>query len=112
MRRFPAARVLLAVVLVFPATLSAQSTAPPDLDAYVASSMKTFDVPGMAVAIVKDGKIASIVVTEPGYGYSSEPKVSVKGFDMALKTTVVYGTDLQKNGSIKEVVVAAETRGK
>ncbi len=37
---------------------------PPDLDAYVAASMKTFDVPGMAVAIVKDGKI---VVTR-GYG--------------------------------------------
>jgi CubicO group peptidase (beta-lactamase class C family) len=48
---------------------SAQSpaslTAPPaDLDAYVASSMKTFDVPGMAVAIVKDGKI----VVAKGYG--------------------------------------------
>lgn len=48
---------------------SAQSpaslTAPPaDLDAYVASSRKTFDVPGMAVAIVKDGKI----VVAKGYG--------------------------------------------
>jgi CubicO group peptidase (beta-lactamase class C family) len=64
MRRFPAARVLLAVVLAFPATLSAQSTAPPDLDAYVASSMKTFDVPGMAVAIVKDGRI----LVAKGYG--------------------------------------------
>jgi len=31
---------------------------PTDLDAFVANSMKTFDVPGMAVAIVKDGKIA------------------------------------------------------
>ena len=40
-------------------------TAPPaDLDAFVASSMKTFDVPGMAVAIVKDGKI----VVAKGYG--------------------------------------------
>jgi len=42
----------------------APTTAPPDLDAYVASSMKTFDVPGMAVAIVKDGKI----VVAKGYG--------------------------------------------
>jgi CubicO group peptidase (beta-lactamase class C family) len=41
------------------------STPPPaDLDAYVAASMKTFDVPGMAVAIVKDGKI----VVAKGYG--------------------------------------------
>jgi len=44
---------------------SSTSTAPPsDLDAYVASSMKTFDVPGMAVAIVKDGKI----IVAKGYG--------------------------------------------
>jgi CubicO group peptidase (beta-lactamase class C family) len=42
----------------------APTTAPPDLDSYVASSMKTFDVPGMAVAIVKDGKI----VAAKGYG--------------------------------------------
>jgi CubicO group peptidase (beta-lactamase class C family) len=37
---------------------------PPDLDAYVARSMQTFTVPGMAVAIVKDGKI----ITAKGYG--------------------------------------------
>lgn len=41
-----------------------QQSPPPDLDAYVARSMKTFDVPGMAVAIVKDGK----VVLSKGYG--------------------------------------------
>jgi len=37
---------------------------PPDLDAYVNTSRKTFDVPGMAVAIVKDGKI----LLAKGYG--------------------------------------------
>jgi CubicO group peptidase (beta-lactamase class C family) len=37
---------------------------PADLDAYVARAMKTFEVPGMAVAIVKDGK----VVLTKGYG--------------------------------------------
>lgn len=35
-----------------------------DLDAYVANVLKTFKVPGIAVAIVKDGK----VVLERGYG--------------------------------------------
>jgi CubicO group peptidase (beta-lactamase class C family) len=39
-------------------------TTPPDLDSYVAQSMKTFDVPGMAVAIVKDDKL----VLAKGYG--------------------------------------------
>jgi len=42
----------------------AQSSPPADLDAYVAASMKTFDVPGMAVVIVKDGKI----LVAKGYG--------------------------------------------
>jgi CubicO group peptidase (beta-lactamase class C family) len=45
-------------------SLCAQAVAPVDLDSYVANSMKTFDVPGMAVAIVKDGK----VVVAKGYG--------------------------------------------
>ena len=39
-------------------------SAPADLDSYVANSMRTFEVPGMAVAIVKDGKI----VVAKGYG--------------------------------------------
>ncbi len=43
---------------------AASAALPADLDAYVAASMKTFDVPGMAVAIVKDGKI----VVAKGYG--------------------------------------------
>jgi CubicO group peptidase (beta-lactamase class C family) len=46
------------------ASLYAQTAPPADLDAYVANSMKTFDVPGLALAIVKDGK----VVLAKGYG--------------------------------------------
>ena len=42
----------------------AQARPPADLDSFVARSMKTFDVPGIAVAIVKDGK----VVMAKGYG--------------------------------------------
>lgn len=58
----------LFVFFVVSSYLSAQnsspSTFPPDLDAYVANSMKTFEVPGMGVAIVKDGK----VIVAKGYG--------------------------------------------
>ena len=42
----------------------AQISAPPDLDAYVARVLKEFEVPGLAIAIVKDGK----VVLTKGYG--------------------------------------------
>jgi len=54
----------LVVVLLWAATLFGQSGPPADLDAYVARDMKTFDVPGIAIAIVKDGK----VVVAKGYG--------------------------------------------
>ncbi|MFZ0421194.1 MAG: serine hydrolase [Candidatus Sulfotelmatobacter sp.] len=56
--------VITTVLLACAASLCAQAAAPPDLDSYVANSMTTFDVPGMAVAIVKDGKI----VVAKGYG--------------------------------------------
>jgi CubicO group peptidase (beta-lactamase class C family) len=52
------------VLLVIAAPLFAQQGPPTDLDEYVARSIKTFEVPGMAVAIVKDGK----VVLLKGYG--------------------------------------------
>jgi len=40
---------LLAAILIVSAIALAQTAPPPpDLDAYVAAAMKTFDVPGMA----------------------------------------------------------------
>ncbi len=65
MRKLP--RSLSAPVMfmaIFAVSICAQTPPPSDLDSYVANSMKTFDVPGMAVAIVKDGKI----VMSKGYG--------------------------------------------
>jgi CubicO group peptidase (beta-lactamase class C family) len=60
---------LVASLSVFVALLcanmsQAQGALPADLDAWVARSMRTFGVPGMAIAIVKDGK----VVIAKGYG--------------------------------------------
>ena len=57
-------RLLAAILIVSAIALAQTAPPPPDLDAYVAAAMKTFDVPGMAVAIVKDGK----VVVAKGYG--------------------------------------------
>src|ERR1700758_160641 len=61
-RRGPWMLAITLFIIALP--LWAQQSPPPDLDAYVARSMKTFDVPGMAIAIVKDGK----VVLSKGYG--------------------------------------------
>lgn len=50
-------------LLLFVSACFAQTT-PTDLDAYVERARQTFDVPGIAVAIVKDGKL----VFAKGYG--------------------------------------------
>jgi CubicO group peptidase (beta-lactamase class C family) len=54
---------LLPVASIAPAR-TAQNNVPQDLDAYAARVLKEFEVPGLAVAIVKDGKI----VLARGYG--------------------------------------------
>jgi len=57
--------LLLLAVASVPGDLLAQTAgAPPDLDAYVGRALKTFEVPGMALAIVKD----DAVVAAKGYG--------------------------------------------
>jgi CubicO group peptidase (beta-lactamase class C family) len=52
---------------IFTTGLLAQPITSPQIDALVERTLKTFDVPGIAVAVVKDGKI----IHEKGYGVSS-----------------------------------------
>ncbi|HLA62844.1 MAG TPA: serine hydrolase [Rhodothermales bacterium] len=59
-----ASLVLLLTLLCAVPAARAQTAPPPDFDRYVASVLDAFDVPGMAVAIVKDGE----VVLERGFG--------------------------------------------
>src|ERR1700678_2557866 len=56
--------VLLAWGLGAASSVWAQSKPPADMDEYAARVLKTFDVPGLSVAIVKDGKM----VFAKGYG--------------------------------------------
>ncbi len=53
-------RLFLALLLAAPSFCQPA----PDLDTYILQAMKTFDVPGVAVAVVKDGQ----VVFAKGYG--------------------------------------------
>jgi CubicO group peptidase (beta-lactamase class C family) len=57
-------RLALAALLLFLWSAPPQPAAPPDLDAWVRRAMQTFDVPGISLAIVKDGA----VVVAKGYG--------------------------------------------
>ncbi|HJS47902.1 MAG TPA: serine hydrolase [Gemmatimonadales bacterium] len=61
------ARLLLPVLSLLPAVLAAQprpAAPPPGFDALVEEVRRTFEIPGLAVAIVKDGQ----VVLARGYG--------------------------------------------
>jgi CubicO group peptidase (beta-lactamase class C family) len=91
---------LILCLLVLPPIARAQAptatpaTAPPDLDAFVARLMKQFDVPGISLAIVKDGR----VIVAKGYGVKKlgEPtKVDGKTlFGIASNTKVFTATAL------------------
>jgi CubicO group peptidase (beta-lactamase class C family) len=57
-------KFLVAFCLLIAASLVQAQAPPADLDDYVAHAMKTFEVPGISISIVKDGK----VVLANGYG--------------------------------------------
>jgi CubicO group peptidase (beta-lactamase class C family) len=64
--RAPAKGLFIAacLILVFGPSIQAQTAPPADLDSYVARVLKTFEVPGLCIAIVKDSK----TVLAKGYG--------------------------------------------
>ncbi|MDB5338715.1 MAG: hypothetical protein JWN70_4334 [Planctomycetaceae bacterium] len=63
--------------------------------------------PAKAHAVVENGKIKKLVITDPGSGYSSEPTVTVAGFEkVEFIVTVHFDKDLKKNGSIDTLKVA------
>jgi len=72
----------------------APPSAPPDLDAWVTRAMTTFDVPGIGLAIVKDG----VVVAAEGYGVrrlgEPAPADSRTLFGIASNTKVFTATAL------------------
>jgi len=62
--------------------------------------------PATAYATIRNGVITEIVITTPGAGYSSPPKVSIPEMPkVKLKATLSLSADLDKNGSIKDIKV-------
>jgi hypothetical protein len=61
-----------------------------------------------ARAVVEDGKVKRIEVTDAGAGYSTSPKFTIKGMEkVELVATLLFDKDLKKNGSIKSIDVKA-----
>ncbi len=67
MSKMKSAFALLIVFLCYITTAHGQVLAQPQIDSLVQATLKTFDVPGIAVAVVKDGKL----VFAKGYGVAS-----------------------------------------
>jgi hypothetical protein len=63
--------------------------------------------PAKGYAVVEDGKVKRVVLTEAGSGYSSPPKVTIEGMEnVPLKANLHFDKDLKKNGAVKSVEVA------
>lgn len=60
-------KILFTIVLVSSLNLTFAQISEPQLDELVNNTLKTFNVPGIAVAIIKDGK----VVVSKGYGIAN-----------------------------------------
>jgi CubicO group peptidase (beta-lactamase class C family) len=85
---------ILVLALALPGLARAQAAPPPGFDDFVASVMDRFEVPGLSVAIVKDGQ----VVMAKGYGLrklgSSAPVDAETLFGIASNTKVFTATAL------------------
>jgi hypothetical protein len=67
-------------------------------------------------ALVENGQVKKIIVTEPGAGYSSPPNVTIPGHhQVRLKAAVQYEKELTRNGGVSSVKVSpskpSERRG-
>ena len=86
--------LILALTLASAAYAQSRAAAPADLDAYVARVMKTFEVPAVSLAVVKDGR----VVVAKGYGVRKlgdpAPADSKTLFGIASNTKLFTGTAL------------------
>jgi CubicO group peptidase (beta-lactamase class C family) len=84
--------LVAAIISLAPASLGAQ--APPDIDRYVAEVMREFQVPGVSLAIVKDGR----TVLAKGYGVkalgSAAPVDARTRFGIASNTKAFTATAL------------------
>lgn len=63
--------------------------------------------PASATAIITDGVVTGVTITNPGAGYSSTPTVTIKGPNgtVTATATVTYTQDFKTNGSITAITI-------
>lgn len=63
--------------------------------------------PAKAHAVVVDGRVKEIVITDAGAGYSAPPRATVPGVDgVDLQVTLHFGKDLKTNGAVRGIEVS------
>jgi hypothetical protein len=69
--------------------------------------------PAKAHALVVDGKITKIIVTDPGSGYNPQPTVEIEGFEeVKFNVKLALSKNLKKNGSIASIEVQTDEETK
>ena len=62
--------------------------------------------PATAAATIRDGKVVSLEITDPGAGYMTPPAVVVAGHaDVKVKATIEFTKDLRTNGRLASLTV-------
>jgi hypothetical protein len=60
-----------------------------------------------AYATVSAGVVTGFLITNPGSGYSSPPRITVPGFpDANGSASLTFSTDFKTNGSLREIKLA------
>ncbi|PWK16518.1 hypothetical protein [Tumebacillus permanentifrigoris] len=75
---------------------------------YNGQKSKTWQVtPASATAIVTNGVVTGVTITNPGAGYSSNPTVTVTGPNgtFTATATLSYSKDFKTNGSIASITI-------
>lgn len=68
------------------------------------------NIPARGYAVVENGVVTDIVITESGSGYCSPPQVTFKGAaDIVLQASLSFSRDLKTNGAIESVKVAEKS---
>jgi hypothetical protein len=62
-------------------------------------------IPAEIEVTIIDDEVVEIEIIEAGAGYSSEPTLSVPGYDFTFTVEIEYGTDLRTNGNISSVTL-------
>jgi len=62
--------------------------------------------PAFVEAVVVNNEVIELKIVRPGSGYSSEPKISIVGYEnLNIKTTLRFTSDLKTNGSLASVSI-------